>query len=123
MKARWVLVAALLSSGCGSDDEASPSVGAGGESSGGGGEGVTEPDDCRDGCEQTLAADCDNGPTSRAECESDCRMLAAGACGGEYQSLQECARGEAVECSAEGLPIVPECSDLQAAFVACLSAD
>lgn len=82
---------------------------------------ATTSDECHDGCIETLAAACDNGPSDQATCESDCHALETGKCGSEYQTLQTCAKGEAISCSAQGLPTVAACSDEQTAFVACLS--
>jgi hypothetical protein len=90
-------------------------------SMGGSSETTTVPDTCHDGCVETVAAACDNGPASQAQCEVDCRMLVAGKCGGEYQSLQACAEGKVISCDAQGLPAVEACSDQQAGFVACLT--
>lgn len=114
------LVCACALGACGGDDDSSPAPSHEADGGAGGEAALPQPDDCRDGCALTLTASCDNGPSSQATCERDCRMLAAGACGGEYQALQVCARSKAVECSAQGQPIVPDCSDLQAAFLACL---
>lgn len=103
---------------CGSEDSKDPASEPGGEAGA-----AAEPagDDCHDGCVATLAALCINGPADQATCERDCRSLSLGKCGGEYDLLLSCARGRAVTCSAQGLPIVSECSDEQAAFVACLN--
>lgn len=121
----------LLSFGCG-DDGGEPGQSVAGASTGGregepsseggaGGEATAGSDDCERGCAATLAADCDNGPASEEQCETDCRALIMGSCGGEYRSLQTCARGREVSCSAAGLPVVTECSDEQGAFVQCLN--
>ncbi len=124
------LGAALGLLACGDDDAdgtgsgGSSNGGSGGASNGGAssGEGGAPNDDtlCSRGCVETLAAECQNGPTSQAECESDCEALAAGSCGTEYRAFQECAEGEAISCSASGLPTVAACSEEQQAFIECL---
>jgi hypothetical protein len=58
---------------------------------------------------------------TRTECLEDCEALSSGACGSEYAALQSCAEGEAITCSAAGIPVVEACSDEQAAFIACLN--
>lgn len=117
---------ACSDSKCKCDDEAE---GAAGQDSGGtvsdpmsgsAGQAATS-DACHDGCLETVAAKCDNGPADQATCESDCHALETGDCGSEYQTLQTCAEGKVISCSAQGLPTVAACSDEQAAFVACLN--
>ena len=81
-----LLGAALCFVACGGDDdEDGDAAGAGGTSSGGttsGESGATGSDSlCRRGCVETLAADCQNGPSSQEECEEDCEALTAGSCG------------------------------------------
>ncbi|MES1186518.1 MAG: hypothetical protein ABUL60_22085 [Myxococcales bacterium] len=122
---------ALWAGGC--SDSKGPAVaaatagadGEGAASNGNGGEPATASDDaCHDGCVATIAAACSNGPTDQASCESTCHSLATGKCGGEYVTLQSCAEGKAVTCGSgalEGLPVVTECSDEQAAFIACIN--
>jgi hypothetical protein len=121
---------ALFALACGSADKGSGTPAASG--AGGDGSGTTTPgaggdqtgmtaDACHDGCVETLAAKCSNGPTDQASCESTCHSLESGKCGGEYATFQGCAGGKALTCSAQGLPIVEACSDQQAAFVACLN--
>lgn len=83
--------------------------------------GTSGGDLCHDGCVETLAAKCDNGPADQASCESTCHSLAAGACGAEYSTLQTCAEGKVISCSAQGLPTIAACADEQTAFVACLN--
>jgi hypothetical protein len=126
------LSGALWASGCSSDSKgpaaADATAGAGGDRAtvnGNGGEPATASGDaCHDGCVATLAAACSNGPTDQASCESTCHSLATGKCGGEYVTFQSCAEGKAVSCGSgalEGLPVVTECSDEQAAFIACIN--
>ena len=121
-----LVIACLLLSAC-SDSKCKcfdgPSEGGASNSDAGGtaGEAATLPDACHAGCVETLAANCDNGPADQASCESDCHDLEAGKCGAEYATLQTCAEGKAITCSAQGLPSVADCSDEQTAFVACLS--
>ena len=101
------LSCALVVAACGSDSKD---------------EGTADTSDaCEVGCVATLEADCSNGPATRAKCVSDCHMLEDGSCGDAYATFQACAKGEAVTCSAQGLPSVEACSDEQAAFVACLT--
>jgi hypothetical protein len=110
---------------CGNWGEAGGASAEGGasnpDSNGTAGETAAVPDACHDGCVETLAANCDNGPADQATCESDCHKLEAGKCGAEYATLQTCAKGKALTCSAQGLPSVADCSDEQTAFVACLN--
>lgn len=115
---------------CGSDDDSpkdsSSSSADGGatsnETNGGAGAPDTGGSDaCHDGCVETLAAKCKNGPTDQASCESTCLSLESGACGAEYASLQSCGKGKVISCSASGLPTIEACADEQAAFVACLN--
>jgi hypothetical protein len=113
------LSCALLVAACGSDSKDEPSASAGSGSGEGGTPG--EGDACEVGCAATLAADCSNGPATQAKCVSDCHMLEAGSCGGEYATFQACADGKPITCSAQGQPIVAACSDPQTAFVACLT--
>ena len=75
---------------------------------------------CEQGCEETMLADCDNGPETYDECVSDCEGLEVGDCGAEYAALQACAEGESVTCDASGFPVVEACSNEQDAFIACL---
>ncbi len=145
MKTGWcwvsVLAGAMAVAGCGGDDDegeeggsATGGAGQGGDEPGGaagaaatatggaslGGAGGAGADPCEEGCVETLAADCDNGPASAAECERDCRSLLAGACGAEYRTLQACAAGEAITCDPQGIPVIEACAAEQSAFVACL---
>jgi len=78
-------------------------------------------DKCHDGCIETLAAKCSNGPTDQAGCEATCHSLETGPCGSEYATFQACAQGKALSCSAQGLPTVAACADEQTTFVACLN--
>ena len=103
----------MLCFGCGDDDEKSP--GAGGMAGGAG----NSP--CQEGCVLTLQADCDNGPASQAECETDCEELRAGPCGQAYQALQACAEGQAVTCNTAGIPVIEACSTEQGSFIDCLN--
>jgi hypothetical protein len=130
------LSCALSAAACGSDskDEPSASAGKGGGDGGsgantaaggapntsGGGGTPGAGDACEVGCTATLAADCSNGPATHAKCVSDCHMLEAGSCGGEYATFQACAEGNPITCTAQGQPVVEACSDEQAAFIACL---
>ena len=88
--------------GCGSDD-----------SSGGGGT------SCKDGCAQTVAANCANGPT-QSECESDCGSLESGACKSQFDALRACAASNPVTCDANGDPTITGCDAQESAFVNCL---
>jgi hypothetical protein len=97
---------ALLGVGCGGGDD----DGAGSAS-----------DACRDGCVLVMAADCDNGPPTQDQCESDCKMLESGSCASEYEALQTCAEGKQVTCSSAGLPTVSACASETSAFVSCLN--
>lgn len=125
----------LLVLGCGSDSkdaskpaansgaagDTSSAPGAGGSGPGAGGDTTgTSGDKCHDGCVETLAAKCSNGPADQASCESTCHSLEAGACGAEYATLQSCAQGKPISC-AQGIPIIPACPDEQAAFIACVN--
>ncbi len=117
-----LLVAACSDSKC----KCGPSPSDGGASnpdlSGSAGETTAAPPDaCHDGCVDTLAANCDNGPADQGTCESNCHDLEASKCGAEYATLQTCAKGKPLTCSAEGLPSIAACSDEQTAFVACLT--
>jgi hypothetical protein len=76
--------------------------------------------DCTRGCQATVAADCDNGP-SLSECVSDCNDQAVGECGAEFIDLLACGDGEAVTCDPNENPVVEACSTEQDAFVACLN--
>ena len=107
------LLVALATAGCGDDGEGAD---AGGRD--GGGRSATA---CARGCDSTLAADCAQGPDSRAQCESDCERLRSGDCGDEYRALMRCADGEEVSCSGAGLPVIEACEAEQNAFVACLN--
>jgi cysteine-rich repeat protein len=102
------LVLAAVTFACNSDDS--------GGSNDGGGAGSL----CERGCEETMSADCDNGPETYAECVNDCEGLEIGDCDAPYSVLQACAEGEAVTCDALGFPVVEACSDEQNAFIACL---
>src|SRR6185436_4208574 len=110
--------------GCSGDDKSDPAA-AGGDGTanmnGDAGSPTTTGDPCHTGCIDTVAANCSNGPADVASCENTCNALSAGTCGGEYATFQSCAEGEAITCSAQGLPIVAACSDEQAAFVACIN--
>ncbi len=86
-----------------------------------GGSGSTPDPICEAGCETTLAADCDLGPTTQEQCVQDCQELSSGACATEYAALQGCAEGEEITCSAQGIPIIEACADEQDAFIACLN--
>ena len=77
-------------------------------------------DDCARGCEDTLAADCDNGPQDQEQCVSDCVALVEGNCGVEYRALQACAEGEEISCL-EGIPFIAACAEEQGAFLVCIS--
>jgi hypothetical protein len=116
-------VAALGLFACGDDDDGDD-TGSGGSSNGGssnGESGAAGTDTlCNRGCVETLAADCENGPTSQGECEADCEALAAGSCGTEYRAFQQCADGETISCSSSGLPSVSACANEQQAFIDCL---
>jgi hypothetical protein len=118
------LAAVLGLSACGDDEDDDTS--SGGTSNGGtsnGESGATGTGTlCSRGCVETLAAECENGPTTQAECETDCEALAAGSCGTEYRAFQACAEGEAISCSSSGLPSVEACADEQEGFVDCASA-
>ena len=96
----------LLGAGCSGDDDDA---------------GQEKSDACHDGCVATLAAACDNGPATQAECESDCQLLESGSCASEYAALQSCAEGKSISCNAQGLPTVSACSNETAAFVGCLN--
>lgn len=100
-----MLSCALLAVGCGSDDDG----------------GASASDACRDGCVQVLAADCENGPATQTQCESDCRMLEAGSCATEYKALQTCSEGKQITCSTAGLPSVSGCANETSAFVGCIN--
>ncbi len=76
---------------------------------------------CRVGCEATLAAECPIGPTDQDGCEADCMSLGEGACGETYRAFQSCADGEAVTCGDIGIPVVEACQAEQDAFIACLN--
>jgi hypothetical protein len=130
------LFGALTLSACGDDDGddtgAGGASGSGGASSSGGtsslsggttsGEsGATSAGSpCERGCIDTLAADCQNGPTSLRQCEEDCEMLAAGSCGDVYRAFQACAAGEPIGCDATGRPRVDVCTEEQQSFIDCL---
>jgi hypothetical protein len=121
------LSCALAVIGCGSDDKSEPVAGAGGDdpanvNGDGGSPTFTVDDPCHLGCIDTIAAACSNGPADLASCDNQCNALSAGSCGGEYATFQTCAKGKAITCSAQGQPMVEECSDQQAAFVACINA-
>jgi hypothetical protein len=103
--AALVLSGALLGVGC----------------SGGDDDDDTASDACHDGCVQTVAANCDNGPKTQEECESDCKLLGSGKCASQYEALQACAEGEQVTCNSAGLPTVSACSGETSAFVSCLN--
>jgi hypothetical protein len=75
---------------------------------------------CAPGCEATVAAACDSGPASQADCESDCESFRSGACAEEYSTLASCGEGKSVTCSDQGVPVVGGCGSEQNAFVACL---
>lgn len=77
---------------------------------------------CERGCMATLAADCANGPETQAQCVSDCEALEMGICGSDYAAFQECAEGESIGCSTEGIPAVEACAAEQSALIACLNA-
>jgi hypothetical protein len=94
---------------CGGDDESDGSGGTGGGAA------------CDQGCEDTIAADCPNGPPDQATCVSQCKALASGTCKTEYAAFQACAEGKPITCGSNGIPVVEECSAEQAAFIACLS--
>lgn len=132
------LSCALLVAACGADSKDDGASGSAGNGSADGGSGANtgeagaaatpgeggssgESDACQVGCVATLSADCSNGPATQATCVSDCHMLEAGACGGEYASFQACADGKPISCSAQGQPVVTACSDEQTAFIACLT--
>jgi hypothetical protein len=68
-----------------------------------------------------LAADCDNGPASQQQCVEDCQMLEQGPCASEYDALQDCAEGEAITCSAQGIPVIEACAAEQGALIDCLT--
>jgi hypothetical protein len=76
---------------------------------------------CTRGCVATLAANCSNGPATQTVCEADCVRLASGACAAEYEALAECADGEVLTCSPNGIPVVAACATQQQAMVACLT--
>lgn len=76
---------------------------------------------CRQGCELTIAADCEDGPASQAQCEQDCEELMSGRCGAEYQALQACAVGEPITCGPAGIPVIEGCSSEQDTFIDCLN--
>src|SRR5688572_24041574 len=91
-----LVLAMLLGAGCGGGEDDGASA---------------TSDACKEGCVQTVAADCSMGPESQQQCESDCRALASGTCASEYQALQACAEGEQVTCNSAGLPTVSACLD------------
>jgi hypothetical protein len=120
-------VAVTLCVGCGDDGAAgeAPKVEAmaGAASDGtmtGGAGAAAAADRCAEGCRRTLTAACSNGPADQASCESTCHTLEAGACGAEYEAFQDCAEGKTVSCSG-GIPVVEDCADAQAAFIACIN--
>jgi hypothetical protein len=77
---------------------------------------------CESGCEATVAANCSIGPSTQAQCVSDCEDQRTGACGSEYEALLQCSAGEDVACdSSTGIPIVPGCPSEQSAFLACIN--
>ncbi|MBN2194464.1 MAG: hypothetical protein JW751_16725 [Polyangiaceae bacterium] len=78
-------------------------------------------DPCERGCVETMAASCENGPSSQGECVSDCHALQDGDCGAEYDAFQACAEGETITCSSLGIPMVEACMTEQLAFIACLT--
>jgi hypothetical protein len=83
--------------------------------------GAEPSSECVLGCEAALAADCDNGPATQAQCEQDCQRLQTGSCSASYLALQSCAEGEPLTCNEMGLPFVTACEAEQNAFVACLT--
>jgi hypothetical protein len=122
-----LVVGLVLCSGCSDDGDDDSGAGGGGSSggatgsNGGGGAGGAGADVCERGCVVTLAASCDNGPTSQGQCVNDCQTLMSGSCGTQYRALQACADGQAITCSAQGLPVVQACATEQDSFVACLN--
>ena len=76
---------------------------------------------CTSGCQDTIAADCDNGPSSQTACETDCTNALNGNCGTEYQSLLNCADGKSVTCDASGIPQISGCDSQMTAFTNCLN--
>lgn len=101
------LIAALclgLTCGCGDDDK-------------GGGSAAS----CRDTCEQVVEANCNVGPASVEECESQCDQFAAtSACSASYTALQNCGKGKPIVCDPTFMLAVPEgCSDEEQDFISC----
>jgi hypothetical protein len=114
------VLGSLCLSGCGGESKSSdedPDE----RPPGGGDPGGGDPlEFCEEGCEATLAAQCQNGPDSQEECEEDCRGFATGPCKVEYGELSDCAEGKTLTCSSIGLPSVPGCESEQTAFALCL---
>ena len=113
-----LLACALGGFACGGDDDDASGGAAGSGNAGGSG---NTADQCHDGCVATLAADCDNGPATQTQCESDCKGFVSSACASEYTALQTCAEGKAITCNSAGLPTITGCSSQTAAFVSCLN--
>jgi dienelactone hydrolase len=101
-----------LAIGCGSDDAADD----GGNNNDNGSAAL-----CTSGCEDTLTADCRNGPETQLECETDCNALRQGQCASEYSALLNCSDGAQVTCNANGIPVVEACSNEQGTFVSCIN--
>jgi len=110
-----VLFSLTLLAACGDDDDGDTGSANNAGSTG------TGDSRCERGCVATLAADCPNGPDTQQQCVADCEALESGDCGAEYAALQACAEGEAISCSAQGIPVVAACSAEQTVFIDCLN--
>ena len=124
-----LVVVPLLAFSCGDDDDAVGDGGAGNGSQAGSAAGSGSTTDagqvrsgaCELGCEATIIADCEMGPKTQLQCETDCERLRTGECGTEYRAYMDCGEGKRVTCDAMGLPTIAACADERSAFIACLN--
>lgn len=77
---------------------------------------------CSDLCPDVVAAGCNAGPPSVAECVNGCETILAGPCAGDYESVYACA-GESptYACSASGQVTIVGCEPELETLYACLA--
>jgi len=86
-----------------------------------GGTSTPQTQSCVESCTQVIAAGCDNGPATVADCEQGCRETEA-ACPSELEAVMVCAsETETFTCDSDGWVYPDGCATEQDALYACLN--
>ena len=73
---------------------------------------------CASVCPRVVAADCDEGPPTDADCIEYCTLM-QNACPTEMKALLTCISGKNATCDADGDPVFQGCGTEDDALMAC----